>query len=227
VGDTLKIKNSDDIEAEVKISNITENYLMHYIYMTKELYQTVYKEDFKPNTIYANIENKEIEEELGHKLLENNKQISGVTFTSNTENVFSEIMDNMNLVVWILIISAGLLAFVVLYNLSNTNISERIRELATIKVLGFYDKEVYDYVSKETTLLTIIGIIIGLLVGYFLTFFIVNTCELDMMMFDKRVNFISYVYGVIITLVFGTIVNIATYFALRKIDMIESLKSIE
>ncbi len=227
VGDTLKIKNSDDIEAEVKISNITENYLMHYIYMTKELYQTVYKEDFKPNTIYANIENKEIEEELGHKLLENNKQISGVTFTSNTENVFSEIMDNMNLVVWILIISAGLLAFVVLYNLSNTNISERIRELATIKVLGFYDKEVYDYVSKETTLLTIIGIIIGLLAGYFLTFFIVNTCELDMMMFDKRVNFISYVYGVIITLVFGTIVNIATYFALRKIDMIESLKSIE
>lgn len=227
VGDMLKIKNSDDIEAEVKISNITENYLMHYIYMTKELYQTVYKENFKPNTIYANIENKEIEEELGHKLLENNEQISGVTFTSNTENVFSEIMDNMNLVVWILIISAGLLAFVVLYNLSNTNISERIRELATIKVLGFYDKEVYDYVAKETTLLTIIGIIIGLFAGYFLTFFIVNTCELDMMMFDKRVNFISYVYGGIITLVFGTIVNIATYFALRKIDMIESLKSIE
>lgn len=227
VGDMLKIKNSDDIEAEVKISNITENYLMHYIYMTKELYQTVYKEDFKPNTIYANIENKEIAEELGHKLLENNEQISGVTFTSNTENVFSEIMDNMNLVVWILIISAGLLAFVVLYNLSNTNISERIRELATIKVLGFYDKEVYDYVSKETTLLTIIGIIIGLFAGYFLTFFIVNTCELDIMMFDKRVNFISYVYGGIITLVFGTIVNIATYFALRKIDMIESLKSIE
>lgn len=227
VGDMLKIKNSDDIEAEVKISNITENYLMHYIYMTKELYQTVYKESFKPNTIYANIENKEIEEELGHKLLENNEQISGVTFTSNTENVFSEIMNNMNLVVWILIISAGLLAFVVLYNLSNTNISERIRELATIKVLGFYDKEVYDYVAKETTLLTIIGIIIGLFAGYFLTFFIVNTCELDIMMFDKRVNFISYVYAIIITLVFGTIVNIATYFALRKIDMIESLKSIE
>ena len=136
-------------------------------------------------------------------------------------------MDNMNFVVWILIISAGLLDFVVLYNLSNVNISERIRELASLKVLGFYDKEVYNYIAKETTILTIIGMILGLISGYFLNFFIMQTCELDMFMFDKRVNLTSYIYGIVLTVLFSIIVNIATYFALKKIDMIESLKSIE
>ena len=133
----------------------------------------------------------------------------------------------MNFVVWILIISAGLLAFVVLYNLANTNISERIRELATIKVLGFYDREVYDYISKETRILTAIGMILGLFAGYFLTMFIIKTCELDLMMFSRSINSISFVYALIITVVFSVIVEIATYFALKKIDMIESLKSIE
>lgn len=136
-------------------------------------------------------------------------------------------MENMNFVVWILIISAGLLAFVVLYNLANTNISERIRELATIKVLGFYDREVYDYISKETRILTAIGMILGLFAGYFLTMFIIKTCELDLMMFSRSINSISFVYALIITVVFSVIVEIATYFALKKIDMIESLKSIE
>lgn len=226
-GDTIKIKNADDIEVETKIANITENYLMHYMYMTPKLYKTLYGEEFKANTILANTNESANEEELGRKLLENNKYTSGVVFTSNTEDVFSEIMENLNLVVWVLIIAAGLLAFVVLYNLSNTNISERIRELATIKVLGFYDKEVYDYVSKETNILTVIGILIGLAGGYFLTMFIIKTCELDILMFDKTINWVSYVYAILITIAFAGIVNIATHFALKKIDMIESLKSIE
>mgnify|MGYP001853414042 FL=1 len=133
----------------------------------------------------------------------------------------------MDLVVWILIIAAGLLAFTVLYNLSNVNISERIRELATIKVLGFYDKEVYNYVTRETVILTVIGMLLGAVMGYFLSMFIIKTCELDMLMFDVRMSAVTYVLGITITLVFATIVNIATYFALRKIDMIESLKSVE
>lgn len=227
VGDTITIKNSDDKEVETKVEYITENYLMHYMYMSSELYQELYKEDFKANSILVNIEDMSKQEELGRTILENNDRISSITFTSNTENIFSEVMEKLNLVVWILIISAGLLAFVVLYNLSNTNISERIRELATIKVLGFYDREVYDYISKETTILTIIGIAIGLVAGYFLTMFIVNTCELDILMFDKRVEWISYLYAIAITVLFAIIVNIATYFALKKIDMIESLKSVE
>ena len=136
-------------------------------------------------------------------------------------------MDNMGLVVWVLIIAAGLLALVVLYNLSNTNISERVRELATIKVLGFYDPEVYEYVGKEMLLLTIIGILVGLLGGNFLTTFIIKTCELDAFMFNPQIEIASYIYGIVITMLFATIVNIITYFALKKIDMIESLKSVE
>ena len=126
-----------------------------------------------------------------------------------------------------MIISAGLLAFVVLYNLANVNISERIRELATIKVLGFYDKEVYDYVGRETTILTIIGILLGLVAGYFLEMFILKTCELDILMFDTRISIWPYVYSASLTILFTLIVSVVTYFALKKIDMIESLKSVE
>lgn len=136
-------------------------------------------------------------------------------------------MKNMTFVVWILIVSAGLLAFVVLYNLANVNISERIRELATIKVLGFYDKEVYNYVGRETVILTIIGIILGLIAGFYLTMYITKTCELDIMMFDTRIQIGTYIYSAGLTILFTIIVNIATYFSLKKIDMIESLKSIE
>ena len=136
-------------------------------------------------------------------------------------------MNSLNYVVVILIVSAGLLAFVVLYNLSNVNISERIRELATIKVLGFYDKEVYKYVSRETTILTAIGILFGLVGGYFLNFYIIGTCEIDMLRFVKIIDPLSYLYSILITVFFTIIVNIVTYFALKKIDMIGSLKSVE
>lgn len=156
-----------------------------------------------------------------------NANISKVTFMSQTKSIFDDVMDNMTFVVWILIISAGLLAFVVLYNLANVNISERIRELATIKVLGFYDKEVYDYVGRETTILTIIGIALGLVAGYFLEMFILKTCELDILMFDTRVSVWTYIYSASLTVLFTVIVSIVTYFALKKIDMIESLKSVE
>lgn len=228
-GDTIKIKNTDDVEKEVKVDQITENYLMHYMYMSPELYQELYGEAFKANSILINtIElSEEGENNLGTQILKDKDYVAGITFVSNTEGIFSDVMENMNLVVWILIISAGLLAFVVLYNLANTNISERIRELATIKVLGFYDREVYEYVSRETTILTIIGILIGLVAGFFLTMFIITTCELDMLMFTKEVKLLSYIYAMVITIIFSMIVNIATYFALKKIDMIESLKSIE
>ena len=164
---------------------------------------------------------------MGEQILSNSDYISGVTFMSNTENIFAEVMNNMDLVVWILIISAGLLAFVVLYNLLNANITERIRELATIKVLGFYDKEVYDYISRETIMLTILGMLVGIGGGYFLTLYIIKTCEIDMLMFNPQITVWSYLFGVLITAVFAIIVNIITYFSLKKIDMIESLKSVE
>ena len=155
------------------------------------------------------------------------ENVNAVALNSNMESLMKDMMNSLNYVVVILIISAGLLAFVVLYNLSNVNISERIRELATIKVLGFYDKEVYDYVTRETVLLTIIGIILGLLGGYLLNMFIIKTCEINVIRFGKEIMPISYLYAIIITVVFTLIVNVVTYFSLKKIDMIESLKSIE
>lgn len=228
VGDTIKVKNSEDIEVEVKVSGIVCNYLMHYAYMSPNLYQKLYQEEMSYNTIFTKNEvlTKESEENLGSRILENN-QVSSISFISRNKSMFDEIMDNMSFVVWILIIAAGLLDFVVLYNLSNINISERIRELATIKVLGFYDKEVYQYIGRETIILTVIGIGIGLFMGYFLNLFIIKTCELDILMFDPRVHATTYIYATILTIIFTIIVNIVTYFSLKKIDMIESLKSVE
>lgn len=228
-GDEIIIKDIDKVEVKTKVVGITENYLHHYIYMSPKLYAHLYQEEAKMNTIFANT--KELTEEqenaLGKTILEDKDSISSVEFNSVATSIFSEVMDNMRLVVWVLIIAAGLLALVVLYNLSNTNISERIRELATIKVLGFYDPEVYEYVGKEMLLLTIIGILVGLLGGNFLTTFIIKTCELDAFMFNPQIEIASYIYGIVITMLFATIVNIITYFALKKIDMIESLKSVE
>ncbi len=227
-GDIIKIKNTDDIIVEAKIGKIAENYLRHYIYMSPTLYKNLFNEELKYNAIFTINNNltEQQEDILGKEIL-NTEGISGVTFTSNIKGIFDDVMKNMTMVVWILIISAGMLAFVVLYNLANVNISERIRELATIKVLGFYDKEVYKYVSRETVILTIIGILLGLVGGYFLNMFILQTAELDMLMFDKRVELQSYIYGIVITIAFTLIVNIITYFSLKKIDMIESLKSVE
>ncbi len=227
--DVITIKNTDDIEIQVKVAGITENYLHHYIYMSPELYEELYNEETKINTILCITDNLSEEQEdiLGKEILSDKDAVSSILFTSMTKDIFAEVMDKMTLVVWILIIAAGLLALVVLYNLSNTNISERIRELATIKVLGFYDKEAYDYVGKETLILTILGIIFGLIGGTFLTIFIIKTCELDAFMFDPEIKVASYLYGIIITFVFASIVNITTYFALKRINMIESLKSVE
>lgn len=228
-GDEIIIKDTDKVEVKTKVAGITENYLHHYIYMSPKLYEQLYQEGAKLNTIFANT--KELTEEqeniLGKTILKDKDSISSVEFNSVATSIFSEVMDNLALVVWVLIIAAGLLALVVLYNLSNTNISERVRELATIKVLGFYDPEVYEYVGKEMLLLTIIGILVGLLGGNFLTTFIIKTCELDAFMFNPQIEIASYIYGIVITMLFATIVNIITYFALKKIDMIESLKSVE
>ena len=227
-GDIITLENADGDRADVKVSKITENYIMHYIYISPELYNDIYDTRIESNMIYCKTEemNETQEDELGKILLDNN-EISGVSFTSASEDMFKTVMDNMDMVVWILIIAAGLLALVVLYNLLNANISERIRELATIKVLGFYDREVYSYIARETIILTIIGIIFGLVGGYFLTMYILKTCELDITMFSPEVKFLSYILGIIITVFFAIIVNIVTYFSLKKIDMIESLKSVE
>ena len=227
-GDTITLKDTDDNEVQVKISNVVENYVYHYIYMSKDIYQNLYEEDFESNVILTkNFEMDDETEDNFVKDLMNEPEVASVTRISTAMNMMNDTMKSLNYVVVILIVSAGLLAFVVLYNLSNVNISERIRELATIKVLGFYDKEVYLYITRETIILTAIGLVLGLVAGYFLDFFILETCEIDMLRFRKFVAPLSYVFAALLTILFTIIVNIVNYFALKKIDMIESLKSVE
>lgn len=227
-GDTIILRDSDDNEFEVKISNVAENYISHYVYMSKTTYENIYGKTYQTNSLLTkNIDLDEAQEEQLATYIMNQKEVASISRISSMMSALDDTMKSLNYVVVVLIVSAGLLAFVVLYNLANVNISERIRELATIKVLGFYDKEVYSYVNRETTLLTIIGIVLGLIGGYFLNYFIIGTCEINMLRFSKIINPISYVYAILITVGFTAIVNIVTYFALKKIDMIESLKSVE
>ena len=227
-GDTITLKDINNNEVEAKISNIVENYVSHYVYMSKTMYEKLYGKDYSTNVILSqNIEmTDEVEDEFVTELM-NKNEVSSANRISTILGALDDTIKSLDFVVIILIVSAGLLAFVVLYNLANVNISERIRELATIKVLGFYDKEVYDYVTRETTILTAIGIILGLFGGYCLNYYLIGTCEINTLRFSKIVSPISYVYAVAITIIFTLIVNFATYFALKKIDMIESLKSVE
>lgn len=227
-GDNITLKDTDENETNVKVTNVVENYVYHYIYMSKSMYENLYGKSFDSNVILTkdfNLDNQT--EDNFVKDLMNMPEVASVTRISTAMNMMNDTMKSLNYVVVILIVSAGLLAFVVLYNLSNVNISERIRELATIKVLGFYDKEVYLYITRETIILTAIGLVLGLVAGYFLDFFILETCEINMLRFRKFVAPLSFVFAALITILFTIIVNIVTYFALKKINMIESLKSVE
>ena len=227
IGDTVTLRNSDNEEASATIGAIAKNNIHHYIYMTKDLYNNLYG-DYESNVLYVNnIELTEEQEDALSKEIIDTGYAAGVSTTSDAKSMVDDMVSSLNYVVVILIVSSGLLAFVVLYNLANVNISERIRELATIKVLGFYDKEVYDYLNRETIILTIVGILLGLVGGYFLSAFIMGTCEVKILRFDKVVNIQSYIYAILITVIFTLIVNVFTYFTLKKIKMIESLKSVE
>ena len=227
-GDTITLRDSNENEVQIKISNVVENYISHYVYMSKQTYENIYKKEYSTNVLLTkNIDlTSEEQDTLVSEIMNQNEVASVSNIASMIEQV-DDMMSLLNYVVLVLIVSAGLLAFVVLYNLSNVNISERIRELATIKVLGFYDKEVYEYVTRETVILTVIGIALGLVGGYFLNYYILGTCEINALRFTKTINPISYVYAILITVVFTVIINITTYFALKKIDMIENLKTVE
>lgn len=230
IGDTFTIIDSDDIEHKLKVSNICENYVSHYIYCDKDYYNANIG-NFEENMILTKFDlssggNKDKEKEISEKLL----SMSGVATVNMTNEIIAAVNDmlnSLNYVVIILIVASALLAFVVLYNLANINIGERQREIATLKVLGFYDREVDNYINKENIIFTIIGIIIGLVFGYFLTEMIILSVEIDKLRFVRRILPLSYVYSAVITFVFSMTVNSIIHLVLKKIDMIESLKSVE
>lgn len=240
VGDSLTLQNTDNDNFIIQVAGITENYAMHYIYMTPAYYEIVLGSSPKYNTELLNYELTDsnasskansneysvFEEELGAKLTALD-DIAMVSFSSAVGQGFKDTLDSMNIVVVVLIVSAAALAFVVLYNLTNINVSERVRELSTIKVLGFYDKEVTMYIYRENLILTFMGIIAGNFAGILLHRFVLQTAEIDIMMFSPTVHGLSYGYASLLTLLFSGIVMISMHYKLKRIDMIEALKSVE
>lgn len=227
-GDRLYIKNGDTNRVDVQVEEITENYVSHYVYMSPKLYEALYNERPVFQTVLA--KTKDTSEASENKLstdLLKNSEASSVSFTTGISKNFKDIIKSLNYIILVLIISAGALAFVVLYNLTNVNVEERLREIATIKVLGFYDKEVSAYVYRENALLTAIGMCIGLFLGIFLHKFIVVTSEVDYVMFGRLIKPMSYLYSAVLTVLFAALVNFVMYFRLKKIDMVESLKSVD
>ena len=190
--------------------------------MTKETYEQQMGE-YKTNALLTT---SEFTDETKKQLLENDNVLSMMDVGTLTKSV-NDMLKSLDYIIIILIVSAAILAFVVLYNLANINIGERIREIATLKVLGFYDKEVDDYINKESIILTLVGIILGFIGGYALCNFLVKTCEPDMVRFIRHIHIQSYIYSGAITAIFSMIVNLMVHKTLKKVDMISSLKSIE
>lgn len=227
-GDEIELINSDDKKAKIKVSHITENYISHYAYISPENYIKLFEKDLDFNRVIGILNNPsvKIEDKLSKKLFDI-ETVDGITFNTASKETFHNTIKNLNYVVLIMIISAGALAFVVLYNLTNVNISERIREIATIKVLGFYDKEVSAYIYRENIILTIIGTVVGLGLGTILHKFIMVTVEIQSMMFGRVIDMSSYFIAAVLTIVLSLFVNLAMFYKLRNVKMVESLKSVD
>lgn len=223
--DKITLKSADGKTYTFVISAVCENYVGHYVFMNKNTYEKNIG-DYKTNIVYLKIDDLKNEKQLSTALLKNDN-IMGVISVDATISSVDDMLKSLNSVVAILIVLSGTLSFVVLYNLSYINISERKREIATLKVLGFTDKEVDRYITKETIILTLIGVILGLLFGTFLTNVILSTVEIEMVRFLRNIDWISYVITALIVISFTLIVNKIIHYALKKIDMIESLKSVE
>lgn len=226
-GDTIYL-GADGEEKEVTITDVCENYMQHYVYMSPELYQELYGEEPEYNSILFDLKDASAQElsQAGEELLKYDG-VMNVTYTNSIEDQLNTMLQSLDLVIVVLIVSAGLLAFVVLYNLNNINITERRRELATLKVLGFYDTEVSSYVYRENIMLTIFSIVVGIVLGALLHRFVITTVEVDAVMFGRVVKWQSYLYSALFTTAFSLFVNWVMYYKLKKIDMVESLKSVE
>ena len=227
VGDLLTIVGSDNQSYSIKITAITENYTGHYLYMTSALYQAEIDGSLNYNAgLLKHDQDQTWEDQFSEQLMLED-QVVTVSFIKSMTDSFRDSMSSLNVVVVVLILAAAGLAFVVLYNLTNINVSERIRELSTIKVLGFYDNEVTMYIYRENLVLTVMGIIAGSIFGRFLFSFVLETIAMDNMMFNPALHWTSYLYAGLLTLLFSTFVMWLMHHKLKRIDMIEALKSNE
>ena len=227
VGDMIPLKKGDK-EYKVRVALITENYMSHYLYMTPRVYEQTFGE--KPeyeNIVFTMQEDcKDDLEMAGTRILANPGALS-ISYTSSLASQVDRMLSTLDAVILVLIVSAGMLAFVVLYNLNNINITERQRELATLKVLGFYDGEVSQYVLRENVILTVLGIMFGAVFGILIHRYVITTVEVDAVMFGRNIKPLSFLYSGILTSIFSIVVNGVMHFKLKTIDMVESLKSVE
>ena len=226
-GSTITMRDGDNNIYNIKVDHIVENYFSHFIYMSPSYYEKITKKKVVYNAQLLKLNsNDKNEEEISTKLINCDKVIN-VTLTSKTLNTSEESTASLNIIMIVLILASGCLAFVVLYNLNNINVSERIRELSTIKVLGFYDNEVTMYILRENVILTLLGIFVGSFMGKILYTFIIKTAELDTMMMMPNIYMTSYMYSALITVLFSLIVMIMMHLKLKKVNMIDALKSNE
>lgn len=233
VGDTIKLKNNDDIMGEFVITGIAENYVENYVYLSADLYKQQFGYSPEFITLAARMvesgnekDNQAMRNALSEKLLEID-DVASVSYTADIMSSFSNMLTKIDTIVVVLIISAGLLAFVVLYNLTNINITEREKEIATIKVLGFFDREVSGYVYRESAMLTLIGGLVGMITGVLFHQFVIRTVEVDAVMFGRDIAPLSYVYSFALTILFSLIVNAVMQRKLRRVDMVASMKAPE
>ncbi len=228
-GDEIGVKINDKETRTVKISGITEHYASHYLYMTEDMYNDLFGELPEYNIIYFSngmSDDEAVAEEFSKRIM-NCDGVLSVILNSKSSSSFSDMLGMIDMVIVVLIVSAGALAFVVLYNLTNVNITERIREIATLKVLGFYDSEVATYTFRENIILSVMGSGVGLLLGIVLLQFVVQTAEIDEVMFGRNIHPTTFIYSFIITVIFSLFVNLIMTRVLKKISMVESLKSVE
>ncbi len=227
VGDTITLEKAGK-KYTVKVAVVTENYMSHYLYMTPLVYEQTFNEkpDYENIVFTVKEEDKDAMEKVGTEILTCPAALS-ISYTSSLSAQVDRMLSTLDVVILVLIVSAGMLAFVVLYNLNNINITERQRELATLKVLGFYDGEVSQYVLRENVILTALGIVFGAIFGILLHRYVITTVEVDAVMFGRNIKPMSFVYGGILTSVFSAVVNAVMHFKLKTINMVESLKSVE
>ena len=228
VGDKITVKDGG-ADATLKVTGITENYLYNYIFFTPDVYERIYGKEIKYNEVFVNT-SKELSEkeeiELSDKLKENDK-IASMSFRDNLEKEFKTSLSGLMIIVILFIGCASLLSFTVLVNLNNINIEERKRELSTIKLLGFYEKELESYVFRENIILTILGTLLGLILGMGILGVIIQAAEVETIFLVKDINYINLIVSIVITILFTLITNFAMRKKIKNIDMIDSLKSIE
>ncbi len=227
-GDMITMKEDETAEpvGDVRVAGVVENYLSSYIYMTPNIYKALYGETASLNAALIKVDPSADTNAVAEDLLDING-VTSVSMNATTQAQVNSMLGNLNVIIVLMILAAGLLAFIVLYNLNNINITERRRELATLKVLGFYPGELAAYVYRENVILTLFGTVLGIGLGFVLHWFVMQTVETETVMFGAEMRFTSYLFSVLLTVLFAVLVNALMYFRLKKIDMIESLKSVE